>query len=180
MIWRGAPGLMVRAALVGAIAISSASVAAAQLGCSGSTCTVEISLPVADVMRISLSNGNVNLGNPSEADYALGYRDVSGPALTATVKANRPYIVQAMGNAATFLYGGAFPDPGKPASDLLWSTSQAGLSSATNNMGSAGIFMQGNSAALVQASMYLRTLWSFASDVPGNYSLAIRFTLSTP
>jgi hypothetical protein len=40
--------------------------------------------------------------------------------------------------------------------------------------------MQGNASASAQASLYLRTLWSFTRDVPGNYSMGIRFTLSAP
>lgn len=154
--------------------------ARAQLGCAGSSCTVEISVPVADVLRITLSNGGVPLGSPGEADYAAGYRDVSGPAVTASVKANRPFQVQVVGGQASFSYLGSHTNPAKPASDLLWATSQAGLAGTTTNMGTPALLLNQGPGGNVQASLFLRTRWSFTSDVPGTYSLPIRFTLSAP
>lgn len=152
----------------------------AQLGCAGSACTVEVTLPVSDVMRISLSSTGVSLGSPTENDYRNGYRDVAGPAVTATVKANRAFQVQVVGNGATFQYAGSSTNPNKAASDLRWSTSQAGLASTTNHMGTAATLLNSGPGSSVQASLYLRTLWDFTRDVPGTYSMAIRFTLSAP
>ena len=37
-----------------------------------------------------------------------------------------------------------------------------------------------SSAAVVTQPLFLRTLWNFNADVPGTYSLTIRFTLSAP
>jgi hypothetical protein len=169
-----------KAVLVAVLALGAAGPARAQLGCSGSTCTIEITMPVSDVLRLSLSTTGVSLGSPTEADYSNGYRNVPGPAVTAHVMSNRAFQVQVIGGGATFTYAGSCPDPAKPASDLQWSTSRLGRRAATNDMGTAGMLMNGGPSGNAQASLFLRTLWDFTRDVPGDYSLAIRFTLSAP
>jgi hypothetical protein len=151
--------------------------AKAQLGCSGATCTVEISMPVVDRLRLSLSGSSVALGAPGEADYQAGYRDVSPVHLT--VSANRPVVVQVVGLTATFGYSGPLTNPAKPASHLRWAPSAAGLSSTTNHMGSL-LTLASLGAGTVVLPLHLRTLWSYATDVPGSYSLGISFTLSSP
>src|SRR5262245_51688187 len=94
--------------------------AGAQLGCSGATCTVEISMPITDILRVSLSVPSIGLGSPSDVDYAAGFRDVAGSAVDVTVKANRPVSLQMAGLSPTFSYLGSSSNPMKPASHLLW------------------------------------------------------------
>ena len=151
--------------------------AAAQLGCAGATCTVEISLPVADVLKLSIGGSGVALGTPTDADYVAGFRD--GSALSVTVSANRPVVVQVAGMASTFSYAGSMTNSAKPASDLRWATSAVALSSTTNHMGSLLTFVSQNAGSTV-TPLHLRTRWSYATDVPGSYSLGISFTLSAP
>jgi hypothetical protein len=165
---------------VAAIPLLAARPATAQLGCSGATCTVEITMPVTDVLRLTLSTGGIPLGTPDETDFTNGYKDFIGAAVTATVKANRPFHVQVSGGSPLFGYAGSLPNPSKPASDLRWATSQAGLAGASNDMGTPGLLMNLGASASAQASLYLRTLWNFTRDVPGTYSMSIRFTLSAP
>ena len=153
--------------------------AGAQLGCSGATCTVEISMPISDILRVSLSVPSVALGSPSDVDYAAGYRDVAGPAVTVTVKANRPVSLQMSGQSAVFGYAGSMSNPSKPASNLLWATSAAALNGTPFNMGAPATLYSG-AATSTALSLYFRTLWNFATDVPGTYSLTISFTLSAP
>jgi len=141
---------------------------------------MEITMPVNDVLRISLSTTGVGLGTPIESDYSVGYRDVSGAAVTAMVQANRAFQVQVVGGNSVFTYAGPHPDPLKVASDLRWATSQPGLSGASNHMGASGVLMNQGASAGAQASLYLRTLWDFTGDLPGTYSMPIRFTLSAP
>jgi hypothetical protein len=150
----------------------------AQLGCAGTTCTVEITMPVTDVLRLSLDASGLALGSPTESDYFAGYRDIAG-AVSVTAKANRAFQVQISGVSGTFTYTGPLADPAKPASDLRWATSAATLGSTTNHMGASSmLFNQG--AGAITTALFLRTLWSFTTDVPGTYSLAIRFTFSSP
>ena len=153
--------------------------AGAQLGCSGATCTVEISLPINEILRVSLSASSVGLGSPSDVDYAAGFRDVPGPAVDVTVKANRPFSLQMAGLSPTFGYAGTMSNPIKPASDLLWATTAAGLSGTPFNMGTPATLFSSGPMSVTQ-SLFFRTLWNFTTDVPGTYSLTISFTLSAP
>ncbi|HSA54604.1 MAG TPA: hypothetical protein VLE53_02820 [Gemmatimonadaceae bacterium] len=153
--------------------------ARAQLGCSGATCTVEISMPVQEILRLTLSATGVALGSPVEADFQAGYRDVAGPAVTVTMKGNRPFQVQLQGMTPLFTYTGVLPDPLKPASQLLWATSAAGLAGTPDHMGASGTFFNGGPGSFTQP-LFLRTLWNFGTDVPGTYAVAIQFTLSAP
>jgi len=149
----------------------------AQLGCLGSTCTIEITMPVSDVLRLSLSTSSISLGTPTESDFQAGYRDVH--AVNVTAKSNRPFTVQLSGVTPAFSYSGTLPTPNKPASDLLWATSAGALSTASNTFGTTTTFLN-QGAGAITSPLFLRTLWSFANDVPGTYSLTIRFTLSAP
>jgi hypothetical protein len=151
----------------------------AQLGCAGATCTVEISMPVVDVMRLSLSGSSVALGSPGVTDFEVGFRDVSGPAVNVTIKSNRALSVQVGGVAGSFTYSGSFANPAKPSSDLLWATSAAGLTTTTNHMGTTTNFLSQGAGSVV-VPLYLRALWNFDADVPGTYSLAISFVVSAP
>ena len=153
--------------------------AGAQLGCLGSSCTVEITMPVSDVLRLSLSTSGVALGTPVEADFLAGYRNVSGNAVNVTAKSNRPFTVQLSSVSSTFSYSGTLSDPSKPASNLLWATSAGALATTTNNFGTTTTFLN-QGAGAITSPLFLRTLWSFANDVPGTYSLTIRFTMAAP
>jgi len=172
--------MMRRAGLAGLVILAlTTRQAAAQLGCSGATCTVEITMPVSDVLRLSLSAGSVALGNPVEADFQAGYRDVNGTAVNVTAKSNRPFTVQLSSVSPTFSYSGTLTNPNKPASDLRWATSAGALATTTNTFGLTTTFLS-QGAGSVTSPLFLRTLWSFASDVPGTYSLTVRLTMAAP
>jgi hypothetical protein len=151
--------------------------AEAQLGCSGSTCTVEISMPVTNILRLSLASPGIPLGAPTDADYQAGFRD-TGP-VDVVVKGNYPFTVQLGGMASSFTYAGSFPNPNKPATDLRWALSAGALASTTNHMGTTATLITSNGIGAT-LPLYLRTLWNFPTDVPGTYSLLISFTLSPP
>ena len=137
-------------------------------------------MPVNDILRLTLDRTSVPLGTPTAADFAAGYRDVSGAAVTARVKANRAFRLQVSGATPSFSYAGSAPNPAKPASDLRWATSPAALATTTSNMGTPGTLLNQGATANAQRSLYLRTLWDFVGDVPGTYSLVVSFTLSAP
>lgn len=172
--------MMVRATLLAALgALVLSREGRAQLGCSGATCTVEVTMPVTDVVRLTLSSTSVALGAPSESDYAAGYRDVAGAAVNVSAKSNRAIQVQVNGTTPAFGYLGALADPAKPAADLLWSTSAAGLGSTTTHMGATATLLN-RGAGTITVPLFLRTRWDFTRDVPGTYSLGIRLTVSAP
>jgi hypothetical protein len=163
---------------VTAMLVAGPSAAAAQATCTGNPCSVQLtaSATVNDVLRLTLSGASTNLGAPLEADYDAGFKDVAGP--TASVKSNRPWHVDIAGAAATFTYAGALANPNKPATDLLWGT-VAGTYG--NSMGSSAVLLNGaTGTGSASQSIFFRTLWSWASDVPGSYSLVINVTLAAP
>jgi hypothetical protein len=135
-------------------------------------------MPVSDVLRLTLSTASVGLGTPTLADFTAGYRDVAGAAATVNAKANRAFRVQVVGTSANFGFVGGLPNPSKPAADLKWATTQAGLTTTTFTMGATATLMNSAAAGPAAQSIYFRTL--FNRDVPGTYSLTISFTLSAP
>lgn len=166
------------ATLAAMLVIACSTVARAQASCTGNPCSVQVNAnaTVNDVLRLTLSSATTGLGTPVEADYDAGYRDAAGP--TASVKSNRPWHVDVSGGAASFTYTGSLTNPNKPASDLLWGTTAGTYG---NNMGTSAVLASGASGTgNGLASIYFRTLWSWASDVPGSYGLVINFTLAAP
>lgn len=150
----------------------------AQATCTGNPCSVQLnaSATVNDVLRLTLSSATTSLGTPSETDFDAGYKDAAGP--TASVKSNRPWHVDVAAAAATFTYTGTLTNPNKSAAELLWGT-VAGTYG--NNMGASAVLLSGASGTgSASQSIFFRTLWSWASDVPGAYDLVINFTLAAP
>ena len=104
-------------------------------------------------------------------------RDAAGP--TATVVANRPWVVSVVGNTGAFTCAGAGCNGTKTAADLKWEVNGAGGSFA-NNMSTPSDLASGNATSGTSAQIMYRTLWSVANDTPGTYSLVVNFTLSAP
>ena len=158
--------------------LAAASQADGQASCTGNPCTVQVtaSATVNDVLKLTLSGTTTALGTPTEADYDAGYKDVAGP--TASVKANRPWHVDIAGAGATFTYAGSLANPNKPATDLQWGTTAGTYG---NNMGASAVLLSGaNGTGNASQAIFFRTMWAWASDVPGSYSLVINFTLAAP
>jgi hypothetical protein len=99
--------------------------------------------------------------------------------VNVSAKSNRAFTVQLSGVTPTFSYSGSLPNPSKSASDLLWATSAGALSTTTSHLGATTTLLS-QGAGSIMTPLFFRTLWSFVNDVPGTYSLAIRFTLSAP
>lgn len=165
-----------------AIAIIPAALSS-QTGCSGSSsCTIDVTMTVTQpVMRLTVTNGGaIALGNPAETEYVQTFKDASlGAPVTVGVQSNQAFSLSVKGHTATFGYVGTLANPNKSASDLLWSTTSAGLATTTNNMGTASLLFP-QAAGSVSQTMVFRTKWHFATDVPGNYSLIVDLTLSSP
>ena len=148
------------------------------------SCTINVTMPTSDILKLTLTGTTVALGTPGETDFTNGFKDITGAAVTATVRANRAFRLQVVGSTTNFSFanmaGNTFANPSKPASDLVWATTQSGLTSSTNNMGTtASVIAQGATSSVSQA-VFFRTKWQFNRDVPGNYSLLLNFTLSAP
>jgi len=150
--------------------------------CTTNPCTVGVATTatVNDVLRLTLDQVTLDLGTPTEADYDATFKDAASHR-TATVKANRPWHVAVIGAASTFGYTGTLTNPNKTASDLMWSKTSGGLGTPDGNMGASTNLFSGSTGTGSSAQdIYFRTKWTWASDVPGNYSLTVNFTLSAP
>ncbi len=151
---------------------------AAAQSCTGNNCQVTntASVTVATVMRLTLDAGTTTLTSPAQAAFDAGFQDDPGP--TASVKSNRPWNLTIAAQAAAWTgTGGARPDKG--AADLQWKQgagSYASLSTSASNVFTSTQNAAGNGSAV----MLYRTVWSYAADVPGNYSLVVVYTLTAP
>jgi hypothetical protein len=172
-------GLMCRAVGTAAVLLGVVSMTgAAQATCTGNPCSVQVtaSATVVDILKLTVSSATAALGSPTESDYDAGFLDAAGP--TASVKANRPWHVDVAGGAAVFTYTGSLTNPNKPASSLLWGTSAG---TYANDMGTSAVLLSGaTGTGSASQPIFFRTLWSWASDVSGTYSLVVNFTLAAP
>ena len=160
-----------------ALLVGVTSTAKAQT-CTGNPCTVQVtaSATVNDILRLTLSSTTANLGSPTEADYDAGYLDAAGP--TASVKSNRPWHVDVVGAAGVFSYVGSLTNPNKPASSLHVGHDGRHV---RQQHGCVGALMSGaNGTGNASQAIFFRTLWSWATDVAGAYSLVVNFTLAAP
>jgi hypothetical protein len=172
-----------------AVAIS-AQMAAAQTGtCSinstGPTplsCAVTSthSLTIPSLLTLNMSGftgpgSAMTLNAPTTmADYTSSTIQMPTTGPTFTVSANRNWKVQI--SAATAAFAGPYA---KPAGDLLWSnvngSGYAALTTTPVDMTS------GTATTLSTATgVFYKTTYNIATDVPGSYSLDVKFTLVAP
>jgi len=124
--------------------------------------------------------GSTTLTAPTPADFDAGFNSTTGPSLT--VSANAPWTLQVRSSAAlwtaTNTSAGAPARTTKPAADLKWSTASNGTFSA---LSTTDVLLVGGSATASSATtLYFQTLYSWTLDTPGNYSLAVILTLTSP
>ena len=173
--------VLMTGALVAAV---SARPLAAQLTCSTSGCAVTntASVQVGTKVRLTISSNATALTVPAITDFdnPAGVLD-NGPQLT--VKANRPWTVKISANTAAWGYvdsfslGGAAPV--KPAGELLWSTTSGSGYAAASNATPATVF-SGNGTSGTSQNVFYQVMWSSATDRPGDYSLQLDYTITTP
>lgn len=162
---------------VGAVALLASAPLAAQTSCNTSGCVVTVNAhaTVNDVLLMDVGTSSTDLGTPLAADYTAGFKDAGGP--TVHVTSNRPYDVTVSTTASQFTYSGSLTDPAKPVSDLQWGTAAG---TYTNDASASATLMSGNPTADDLQQIFFRTNWDIASDVPGDYTVALDFTLTTP
>jgi hypothetical protein len=112
----------------------------------------------------------------TDMDIAAGLAGFTPVSLS--VKGNRAWTIQVNGSSAFWTASpGAWTS--KPVSDLIWSLTPAGATTAmsttakTLTSGSPG----SGSPAL---SVYMRPIAHWATDKPGTYSMTVTFTMTTP
>lgn len=162
----------------------SPSVARAQCTAAGSggTCNQpgSVSMTAGRVVRLQVSAGSTSLIAPTPTDFDAGLNATTGPALTMSANAGWALYLR----ASTALWSATNTSPGapartdKPAADLRWSTAAGGpfvsLTTTDANL------VTGAATASSATTLYFQTLYSWTLDTPGDYSLTLVLTLTSP
>ena len=162
----------------------AASPASAQCTASGApaSCGVpgSVSMTAGRVVRLQMSAGSTALTAPTPADFDAGFNATSGPTLT--VSANASWTLSVRAAAATWTATNTSPGAParttKPAADLKWSTASNGsfASFTTSDVN----LVTGSATASNATTLYFHTLYGWTLDTPGNYSMSIVLTLTSP
>lgn len=174
--WTPWAGLVVLA-LVPRVAL--AQLCTATLNAAGAgNCSVNTtaSLTIGTVANLTLSSASTVLTPPADTDYVLGFVRSAGPS--ATIKANSTWTLQ-ISATGTFWTASAGAWATKPIGQLQWSTTAlAGPYTSITN--TAATIKTGAATASSAVSVFYQTLYAYATDLPGNYSVAVTFTLVSP
>jgi hypothetical protein len=174
-------GALVIATLMG---LSMASPALAQCTASGAPANCglpgSVSMTAGRVVQLQMSVGSTALTAPTPADFDAGFNATTGPSLT--VSANAPWTLSLRAFAATWTATNTSPGAParttKPAADLKWSTASNGSFSSLTT--SDVNLVTGSATASNATTLYFHTLYSWTLDTPGNYSMSIVLTLTSP
>jgi hypothetical protein len=143
----------------------------------GGTCNLpgSVSMTAGRVVLLQMNAVSTALLAPTPADFDAGFNSTTGPSFTVSANAGWRLSLR----AATATWNAAAPAwTAKPATDLKWSTSAGGpfaaLTTTDVNL------VSGIATASSLTTLYLRTLYDWTLDSPGNYSLSIVLTLTAP
>src|SRR5438477_3728882 len=101
----------------------------------------------------------------------------TGSIATLTVQGNRTWTVAVKGNSALWsATAGAWTT--KPVSDLHWSLTPSGVSTAVSTTG--GTLISGSPGAGTVTTVYLRPVVHWLTDKPGVYTMGITLTITPP
>lgn len=158
-------------------ALLGLSQAAAAQTCSGNPCNVNntASVTVGTVLKLTLSSTTTPLTPPDQAAYDNGYQLDNGPS--ATVKANRPWTLKIASAAGNWTAANG-ANASKAAGDLEWGTVSGGPYTGLTT--SANGVTTGSGTSGTTQDFFYKTLWSYATDTPGDYSLVVVYTLTAP
>jgi hypothetical protein len=169
---------------IGWATLTGPRIAAAQCTASGApaTCNLagSVSMTAGRVIRLQVSAASTTLTAPVPADFDAGFNSTTGPSLT--VSANAAWTLHV--RASTAVWAATNTSPGaparttKPAGDLKWSTAPNGT---FNALSTTDVLLVGGSAtASSSTTLYFQTLYGWTLDTPGNYSLSVILTLTSP
>jgi hypothetical protein len=139
-----------------------------------------VSMTAGRVVRLQVSTGSTTLAAPTPADFDAGFNATTGP--TFTVSANAAWTLHLRASAAfwtaTNTSPGAPARTTKPAADLKWSTASNGAFTALTT--SDVNLVTGSATASSATTLFFQTLYDWTLDTPGNYSLSVVLTLTSP
>jgi len=127
-----------------------------------------------------MSAGSTALTAPTTTDFDAGFNSTTGPTLT--VSANAPWTLHIRASSALWTATNTSPTApartNKPAADLQWSISSGGGFAALSTTDAS--LVAGSATASNATTLYFQTLYNWSVDTPGNYSLSIVLTLTSP
>ncbi len=132
------------------------------------------------VVRLQVSTAATTLTPPTPTDFDNGFNATTGP--TFTVSANAAWTLYM--RAQTVYWAAVNTSPGaparttKPAGDLKWSKTSNGTFNALTT--SDVTLASGTATASNVTSLFFQTLYNWTLDTPGNYSLTVVLTLTSP
>ena len=148
--------------------------------CSTTTGTMLINITIGRALLLTVTPSSTSLTSPTTTHYDAGFAATTGP--TTAISSNAPWTLAISSATATWSATNTQTQPArtdKPASDLRWSTSSAGPFAALTT--SPVTVASGTATTgVTAASLFYRTLYSWALDTPGEYSLQVVFTISSP
>jgi len=179
---RGGLGAGIVIIAFGALAWPSMAGAQCTASGAGGTCNLpgSVSMTAGRVVRLQMVPGSTTLTAPLPADFDAGFNATTGPALT--VSANAAWTLHI--RASTAVWTAVNTSPGaparvnKPAADLKWGTASGGPFAALTT--SDVNLVTGAATASIVRTLYFQTLYNWTLDTPGNYSLAVVLTLTSP
>ena len=175
-----------RAHLALLVAIGLPTKVVAQLTCTAAgspdICSIagQIVFTAIGLLSLQTSSATTVLRSPTPADYNAGFNTTVGPTLT--VRANQSWTVHIRSAAplwtATNTSGNVAARPTKPAADLRWSTASNGVFTPTSTTDVTVVNGLASDGTIV--TLHFRTVYNWSLDTPGNYSLALMLTLTSP
>ncbi|MDQ6690172.1 MAG: hypothetical protein M3Z18_06645 [Gemmatimonadota bacterium] len=142
--------------------------------------TRSVSMTAGRVVRLQVSTAATTLTPPTPTDFDNGFNATTGP--TFTVSANAAWTLYM--RAQTVYWAAVNTSPGaparttKPAGDLKWSKTSNGTFNALTT--SDVTLASGTATASNVTSLFFQTLYNWTLDTPGNYSLTVVLTLTSP
>ncbi|HJQ11512.1 MAG TPA: hypothetical protein VJ840_10845 [Gemmatimonadaceae bacterium] len=132
------------------------------------------------VVRLQMSAGSTALTAPTTTDFDAGFNATTGPTLT--VSANAPWTLHIRAATGVWTATNTSADTparsNKPASDLKWSTASNGSFAPLSTTDAS--LVTGIATASDATTLFFQTAYNWALDTPGNYSLSIVLTLTSP
>src|SRR3982074_3396039 len=175
-------GIALIAMLIGGWARPTAVAAQCNAIGSGGTCNQagSVSMTAGRIVRLQMTPASTAPHVPTPADFDAGFNATTGP--TFTVSANAAWTLHVRAAAAfwtaTNTSPGAPARTTKPAADLKWSTAVAGT---FNSLTTSDVnLVTGAATASNATTLFFQTLYSWTLDTPGNYSLSVILTLTSP
>lgn len=170
------------AVLTGLPALSATAFAQCTASGPGGTCNQpgSVSMTAGRVVRLQMSAGSTALTGPTPADFDAGFNATTGPTLTVSANAAWTLLLRSGATfwTATNTSPGAPARTTKPAGDLKWSIASNGT---FNGLTTSDVnLVTGSATALNATTLFFQTLYDWTLDTPGNYSLSVVLTLTSP